>query len=107
MRVLAVDARAVSALQIGKDKFLLIVLDLDVKAADPLVIELDRVALFTTNRDGRLKILEDLPAVGPVQNSQRHSGHYQFTACPLLERQIFRTPSFALERHLAARFYSR
>jgi hypothetical protein len=39
------------------------------EAADPLVIELDRVALFPADRHGGFEFLEHLSAVGAVQHS--------------------------------------
>ena len=50
--VFAVDLGAVGAFQIGDDDLVLIFLDLDVKAADALVVELQRVAFFAADVTG-------------------------------------------------------
>ena len=51
LRVFAVDAGAVGALQVGEHQLALVFLDLEVEAADPLVVELDRVAFLAADGD--------------------------------------------------------
>ena len=45
------------------------------EAADPLVVELDRVALFAADGQGGRNILENASPVGPVENPQSDSCH--------------------------------
>jgi len=47
-----------------------IFLDLQVESADPLVIELDQVALLAADGDRGGQVVEDLAAVGAVEYSQ-------------------------------------
>ena len=49
MDALAVDLGTVGALQVGQDQLALILLDLQMEAADPLVVELDGIAFLPTH----------------------------------------------------------
>ena len=80
--VLAVDLGAVGALQIGDHDLVLIGLDFDVESADPLVVELDRVAFLAADGDGRRQFFEDAAAIGPVQDAQSNLGHKRQRATP-------------------------
>ncbi len=73
--VFAVDLGAVGAFQIGEDDFFAVLLDLQMKAADALVVELDGVAFLTADGDGRGDIVEDATSIGTVQYPQRDQGH--------------------------------
>ena len=71
--VLAVDFRPVGALQIGEHELALVFLDLDVKAADAVVVELDGVAFFAADGDRRGQVVvtspdrpHPMPATSPV-----------------------------------------
>ena len=68
MDALAVDLGAVGALQVGKDQLAVVLLDLEVEAADPLVVELDGVAFLAAHGQRRGNAVEVSPAIGPVQN---------------------------------------
>ena len=65
---LAVDLGAVGALQVGQHELLVVLLDLQVEAADALVVELDGVALLAADGDRRGQVLERASPIGPVQN---------------------------------------
>ena len=73
--VLAVDAGAVGALQVGEHELALIFLDFEMEAADALVVELDGVAFLAADGDGRLKLLEHLAAVGAVEHTEGNASH--------------------------------
>ena len=53
----------------------LVFLDLDVKAADAIVVELDGVAFFAADGDRRGQVVVDLSPIGPIQCPQRHQCH--------------------------------
>src|SRR4029079_1967932 len=65
--VFAVDLGAVGAFQIRDDDLVLVFLNLDVEAADPLVVELDAVPFFASDGYRRGKIVVDAAAVGAVE----------------------------------------
>ena len=75
LHVLVVDLRAVGAFQVGDHQAVVIFLNLDVIPADPLVVELDRVALFAADGDRRIEILKDAAPVGAVEHADRDAGH--------------------------------
>ena len=68
MNALTVDLGAVGALQVGKHQFALVLLDLEMEAADPLVVELDEIAFLAADGQRRGNIIEVPPAIGAVQN---------------------------------------
>src|SRR5262249_48613953 len=43
--------------------------------ANALVIELDRVAFFPPDGDGRIQVLKDAAAIGAVEHADRDAGH--------------------------------
>jgi hypothetical protein len=45
------------------------------KATDPLIVELDRVAFLAADSDGRFDFVEHLAAVGAIQHSQSDPSH--------------------------------
>lgn len=61
--VFAVDLRAVGALQVGGNDLVVVFLELEVVTADPLVVELDRVALLAADRHRRGQVGEHTAAV--------------------------------------------
>ena len=71
LHALAVDLRAVGALQVGQHDLVLVFLDLQVEAADPFVVELEGVAFLAADGKRRGHVGEDSPPVGAVQYSQR------------------------------------
>ena len=56
-----IDASAVGAVEIGKNRPTTIFLNLGVESADALVIQSDRVLLLPADRNRDMKILEALP----------------------------------------------
>ena len=68
MDALAVDLGAVGALQVGKDQLAVVFLDLQMEAADPLVVELDGIAFLAADGQRRGNVVEVPPAIGAVQN---------------------------------------
>ncbi len=66
MAIFAVNPRAVGAFQIGEDQFFLVFLDFDVEAADPFVVELNRIAFLATYCDRRIQVSKDLAAIRTV-----------------------------------------
>ena len=46
----------------------LVLLDFDMEAADPLVVELDRVAFLATDRYRCLEVAEDETAIRPAEH---------------------------------------
>jgi hypothetical protein len=52
-------------------------LDLDVIPTDSLVIQLNEISLFTTNRDRCSQIIENSAAVGTLKHSQDNRLHGQ------------------------------
>lgn len=73
--VLAVDLGAVGALEVGEDELVLVVLELEVVAADPLVVELDRVASSRPMVIGVGISRNTRPRSGAVQDAERDVGH--------------------------------
>ena len=65
MSVLAVDTSAVGAFQIGQNQLLLIFLDLDMKATDALIVELNRIAFLAANRNRRRRPSKTWPRSAP------------------------------------------
>src|SRR5207237_2661708 len=59
LHVLAVDLRAVGALQVGDHVAVVIFLNLDMEAADPLVVALDGVPLIAAAGGWRRKAVDD------------------------------------------------
>ena len=80
--VLAVDLRAVGALEIGEDDLVVVLLELEVVAANPFVVELDRVALLAADRDRRGEAFEHLATVGAVQDSEGDIRHRHSSGRP-------------------------
>ena len=74
--ILAVDLGAVGALQIGEHDLVLIGLDLDVKATDALVVELDRVAFLAPMVTGVSRFSNTRPRSAP-SNTQGDRSHKQ------------------------------
>ena len=70
---LAVDLGAVGAFQVGQHHLAFVFLDLQMEAADPLVVELDRVPLFAADGQWGGNVFEDTPPVRPVKNPQGKS----------------------------------
>ena len=68
MDALAVDLGAVGALQVGQDQLALVFLDLQVEAADPLVVELDGIAFLPAHGQRRGNLVEGPPAISAIQN---------------------------------------
>ena len=64
-----IDLCSVGAFQIGQNEIFVIKLNLKVKPADPLVIELDRIPLFSPDGDRCRHIIEYATTIGPVENS--------------------------------------
>jgi hypothetical protein len=67
--ILAVDLGAVRAFQVGQHDLVLVFLNLDVKPAHALVVQLQRVALLAANRHRRLQLVEDAAAIGPIEHA--------------------------------------
>jgi hypothetical protein len=72
---LAIDLGAVGASQVGEHQFALILLDLQVKPADPLIVELDRIALFAADGDRRGETVVHPSPVRSIQDPQRDQRH--------------------------------
>jgi hypothetical protein len=66
---LTFDLGAVGALEVRDHDLVLIFLDLDVEAADALVVELERVSLFAADGDRRGQLVIDTAAIGPVEHA--------------------------------------
>jgi hypothetical protein len=45
------------------------------EAADPLIIELDRVSFFAPYRDRRFEVGKDFPAIGSLNDPERQFRH--------------------------------
>jgi len=60
---MAVDPSAVGALQIGEDNLAAVLLNLRVKAADPFVIQADRIIILAAERDRSWKIAKHQSAL--------------------------------------------
>jgi hypothetical protein len=73
--VLAVHPRAIGALEIGEDDLVVVLLQLQVVPADPLVVELDGVPLLAADRDGHREMIEDTAPVGAVENAEGDGSH--------------------------------
>ena len=65
--IFAVNSGTVGAFQIGQHEFFLVFLDFDMKSANPLVVELDRVSFFATNGDRRSQVSVDSPPICAIQ----------------------------------------
>ena len=65
MRIVAVDLGAVGAVEVREDDLFLIFLNFQVKAADPLVGQLDVVPFLAADRDGRCHVVVQSPPVAP------------------------------------------
>ena len=59
---------SVGAFEIGKDQFSFVFLDLQVEAANPVVVELDRISFLPAYGQWRRHVFEDVPPVGSVQD---------------------------------------
>ena len=68
LNLFAVDPRPIGASQIGEHDVLLVILYLDVEATDPLVVQLDRVAFFATDRHRRQNVLVHMTAIGAIDD---------------------------------------
>jgi hypothetical protein len=73
--VLAVDLRAVGALQVGGDDLVAVVLEFEVIPADPLVVQLDRIAVLAADRDRRGHVFKHTAAVGAMQDAESDQSH--------------------------------
>lgn len=61
---MAVYARTVGTVEIGDDQPPFVFLDLDMKTADPFVVDLNCVTLFATNRDRRTQLSVNAAPIG-------------------------------------------
>ncbi len=50
---------------------MVVFLDLDVEAADPIIVQLNGISLFATDGDGRFQALIHATPIGSVQYPQR------------------------------------
>jgi hypothetical protein len=53
----------------GEDQLALVLLDFEMEAADPLVVELDGIAFFPAHGQRRGDVLKGPPAIGTVQHA--------------------------------------
>jgi hypothetical protein len=74
-RFFAIDDRSVGALQIGEQKMVSFPMDLDVKSADAVVVELNRIAGFAPNGNGCTQVGEGFPSIGSVNDSECDGRH--------------------------------
>ena len=70
-----VDPRAVRAVQVGQDHPSAVFLNLDVKAAHALVVELDRIVFFAPDGNRSRQVAENSAPLEPLQDLNRNSGH--------------------------------
>lgn len=76
LHLFVIDLGAVRTFQICQYEIIVILLNLDMKSTNTLVVELDRVTLFATNGDRSAVEVKDLSSVRTFQNAQcnyRHS----------------------------------
>ena len=72
---LAVDLRAVGALEVRGHDLLVVGLEFQMVSADAVVVELDRVSLLAADRDGCGQVVEDPASIGAVEHSERDERH--------------------------------
>ena len=67
--------RAVGAFQVGGDDLVAVVLELEVIPADPLVVQLDRIAVLAADRHRRGHVFKHTAAVGAMQDAESDQSH--------------------------------
>ena len=70
-----IDSGAIGAVEIGEHKIIVIHLNPQVNPADTFIIELDRIAFFTPDRDRKRDVFVDLATVCTVEDSKGDLGH--------------------------------
>ena len=71
----SVDSCSVGAVEVGEDNSAAIFLDLGVEAADPFVVELDSVVVFSADRDRSFDRLEDFASFESFEDLDRNVSH--------------------------------
>jgi hypothetical protein len=75
LAILTIDLGAVGAIQIGEDQAIVILLDLQMATADALIIELNGITFFSTNRNGRAKVGKYSTTICALKHSQCDQNH--------------------------------
>ena len=76
-----VDLGSVGAVEIGENQPAVVFLDLQVKPADPLVIQLDRIVLFATDGERGRQPGKNTPALVTFKNPDCDFGHSVELGC--------------------------
>jgi hypothetical protein len=71
LAILAIHSSPIGALQISKHQVIVVFLDLAVKAADTLVVKLDRVPFFATDRDWGFEVCVNSSTICTLDDTER------------------------------------